>query len=224
MKKLIKYFIGTIIFLLAFTSFYLLSAYTLSRITVNENGTNSNEVTIYILTNGVHTDLVVPIKNPLVNWSKIISFNDTRQKDSLMQFVALGWGDKSFYLETPNWSDLKFRVAFNAAFGLSTTAIHATFYKNLRENESCKKITISQQQYALLCNYLLKSFKLDNQGKAINIPTTANYGNTDAFYEAKGTYNLFFTCNTWANKALKTSKLKCCVWTIFDTGIFLKYQ
>lgn len=141
-----------------------------------------------------------------------------------MQFVAFGWGDKSFYLETPNWSDLKFKVAFNAVFGLSTTAIHATFYNSLQENESCKEIRISQQEYNKLCKYILQSFQLNEKSETINIPTNANYGNTDAFYEAKGTYNLFFTCNTWANNALKVSGLSCCLWTIFDTGIFLKYE
>ena len=30
----------------------------------------------------------------------------------------------------------------------------------------------------------------------------------DAFYEAKGRYSLFFTCNTWTNNALKICKQK----------------
>ena len=224
MKRTIKYLFRIVIIIIALASLYFLSAYCFSRITINKNAQPVDEVAIYIKTNGVHTDIVVPIKNPTIDWRKIVSFADTREKDSLMQFVAFGWGDKSFYLETPNWSDLKFKVAFNAAFGLSTTAIHATFYKSLAENESCKKIEISQQQYEQLSKYILASFQLTEHGDAINIPTNANYGNSDAFYEAKGTYNLFYTCNTWANNALKVSGQKCCLWTIFDTGIFLKYQ
>ena len=224
MKKTIKFSFRFVLIITAIALVYFLTAFLLSRITVNKNVAQSIEVTIYIKTNGVHTDIVVPIKNPTIDWSKIVSYKDTRKKDSSMQFVAFGWGDKSFYLETPNWSDLKFKVAFNAAFGLSTTAIHTTFYKSLQENESCKKIKITQKQYNKLCQYIITSFQFDNHGETINIPTNANYGNDDAFYEAKGTYNLFFTCNTWANKALKVSGLKCCLWTIFDTGIFLKYQ
>jgi hypothetical protein len=57
----------------------------------------------------------------------------------LVNYLAFGWGDKGFYLNTPEWADLKVSTALNAAFGLSSSAIHSTFYKKLRENETCKK-------------------------------------------------------------------------------------
>jgi hypothetical protein len=72
--------------------------------------------------------------------------------------------------------------------------------------------------------YILDSFQQDANGHLINIQTNANYSHADAFYEAKGSYSLFHTCNTWANNGLKASGQKCCLWTIFDTGIFLKYK
>lgn len=54
----------------------------------------------------------------------------------------------------------------------------------------------------------------------MHINTNAVYGKTDAFYEAKGKYSLFKTCNTWTNNALKASEQRACVWTIFQSGIF----
>src|SRR6478752_4599298 len=114
--------------------FYLLSAFCLSRVTVNKDVKASNDVTIYIKTNGVHTDLVVPVKHAHMDWSSQVKFSNTALNDSTMNWLALGWGDKGFYLQTPTWGDLKFKTAFNAAFGLSTTAIHATFYKSLTES------------------------------------------------------------------------------------------
>ncbi len=224
LKKILKYTLRFIIAFAAFILLYLLTAFCLSRITVDKESSSTADVLIYIKTNGVHTDLVVPVRNKEIDWSKEIKFSNTALKDTLSDYLGMGWGDKGFYLETPTWSDLKFKTAFKAAFALSTTAIHATYYKNPAEDESCKKIMISQEQYARLVKYILKSFQQDENGHLISIPTNANYSSADAFYEAKGSYSLFQTCNTWANNALKSCGQKCCVWTIFDTGIFLKYK
>ena len=47
----------------------------------------------------------------------------------------------------------------------------------------------------------------------------SGFGATDAFYEARGCYHPFFTCNTWCNLALKRAGLPCCVWTPFASPI-----
>jgi len=64
------------------------------------------------------------------------------------------------------------------------------------ESETCKKIEISTEQYVRLSDYIHKSFKLNSTGDFIKIETTANRGETDAFYEANGRYSLFNTCNS----------------------------
>ncbi|QMW00962.1 TIGR02117 family protein [Spirosoma foliorum] len=205
-------------------STYLLSAYLFSRVSVNKKDSGTNDVSIYILTNGVHTDLVMPIKNNQIDWSDEIKFENTVSKDTLFQYVALGWGDKGFYLETPTWADLKFSTAFKAAFALGSTAIHATFYTTMIEGKDCVKIKLSKEQYIKLIHYIKSSFRLDANGHLINIKSHANYGINDTFYEATGSYSLFHTCNTWANNGLKSCEQLACLWTPFDTGIFYQYN
>ena len=224
MKKVFKIIGRTLVVFVGFVLLYLLAAYCLSRIALNKNVINYAEVAIYIKTNGVHTDIVVPVKNAQTDWSREIKYSNTLLADTSYHYLAMGWGDKGFYLETPEWSDLKASVAFKAAFGLGSTAIHATYYKVMHEDSTCKKIWIDKRQYDDLIKYISKSFKKDAEGQVIKIKTNANYGSTDAFYEANGSYSLFHTCNTWANNALKASGQPCCFWTPFDTGIFLKYK
>src|SRR5689334_6837669 len=221
MKRLFKSILYSILILVGIVSLYLAAAFCLSRITVDKEAATIDEVEIFILTNGVHTDIVVPIRNEQKDWSKEIKFSNTIAKDSTMNYVALGWGDKGFYLETPTWADLKFTTAFKAAFGLGNTAIHATFYHEMTESKTCKRIPISKSQYARLIDYISNTLQRDKHGHAIYINTKANYGNDDGFYEANGSYSMFRTCNSWANTALKVSGQKCCLWTPFDTGIFL---
>ena len=224
MKKIFK-FIGK--FLLGFIIFvllYLLASYIIPKFTIDKEVNSKEEIEIFILTNGVHTDIVVPRRNKEIDWTKEIKYSNTKLKDSTYQYLAMGWGDKGFYLETPTWAELKPSVAFKAAFGLNTTAIHATYYKTMPENESCKRIMISSKQYKRLVKYIKNTFKTDDNNRVINIDTTENYGDMDAFYEAQGSYSFIKTCNYWANNALKESGQKCCYWTPFDKGIFDKYK
>lgn len=219
--KIIGLSIGAFV---AFILIYLLSAFCLSRICVNADVKPSDEVAIYILSNGVHTDIVVPIKTQQIDWSRSIRFENTAANDTTAKLLALGWGDKGFYLETPTWADLKVSTACKAAFGLSNSAIHATFYKSLKENSQCKRIRISKIEYQQLIDYLKGSLKMDKDGIPILIRTTANYGKNDAFYEAEGSYSVFHTCNTWTNSSLKSCGQKASLWTPFDTGIFYHYN
>ena len=132
--------------------------------------------------------------------------------------------NKGFYLETPEWSDLKASVAFKAATGLSTTAIHATYYKKITEGDDCKKMLITQSQYADLIQFVDSKFDKNAAGQNILIPTDAVYSKDDAFYEAQGSYSFLYTCNTWTNNALKAAGQKAALWTPTDFGIFQHYK
>ena len=210
--------------IISFLLLYVVAALLISKISVNSDVAQKDKaIEIFILSNGVHTDIVVPIKNEFIDWSKEIRFHQTKSKDSLVNYLAFGWGDKGFYLNTPEWSDLKASTAFNAAFGLSSSAMHTTFYRNMQENESCKRIKISVEEYQKLVTYISESFEFDSS-KRIQWISNYSYGKRDAFYEAKGSYNLFYTCNTWANNGLKMANQKASLWTVTDTGIFCHYQ
>lgn len=183
---------------------------------------NNNAIEIFIKSNGVHTDIIVPYKNQSKDWSSLVNPSFTKSGVSTTNYVSFGWGDKGFYLNTPTWAELKLTTAINALFYMSSTAMHVTFYNRIEESIQCKKICIGKMEYIKLCNYIEDSFDRINNS-SILIPG-ASYGSHDLFYEAKGKYSLFNTCNTWANKALKSAGIKSCLWTPFDKGIFYQFQ
>lgn len=161
LKKSFKFLGWTLFGIFTFLALYISSVLILSKITVNSDIAKveeQNAVPIYILSNGVHTDIVVPVKNEIKDWRNEIQFSQTQSKDSLMNFIAFGWGDKGFYLDTPEWSDLKASTALKAAFGVSSSAMHTTFFKQLHEGEDCKRILVSKENYQKLVNYISNSF------------------------------------------------------------------
>jgi len=214
--KLVVYFLGSIVL-------YLFFAILLSVIPVNTTTKNCSDacVEIYILSNGVHTDIVVPLKTTIHDYSTQLNPKLVKEHKNY-NFASIGWGDKGFYLNTPTWAELKFSTAFNALFYLSDSAMHVSYYEKLTENELCKKISIPAESYKKIIETINQSFTADDNGNFIPI-AHAHYGSNDVFYEAESRYSLFKTCNTWTNNVLKAGNLKACLWTPFDKGIFYHY-
>ena len=224
-KIILIYFLKTLGIILGIIVLYAVLGYLLPFIEVSEKDDGEQkEIPIYIYTNGVHTDIVMPVKNELHDWSIKVPFNNTISKKTDYNYVGIGWGDKGFYLDTPTWADLKFSTAVKAAFWMSESAMHTSFYNTMTEASDCKKIMISKKQYQDLVKFIDAKFDRDANGSYVLIPTKAVYSDNDAFYDAQGSYSFLNTCNTWANDALKAAGQKAAWWTPTDYGIFLHYK
>lgn len=221
--KYIKSIFKVLAWFIAIVLFYLLVAFVLSRIPVSAEENTVDEMDIYILTNGIHTDIVVPTITDQRNWFESVTHLNPKFNKVDFKYLAIGWGDKGFYLNTPTWAELKASTALKAVVGLSGTAVHATYYRDMTESETCKRISISKDQYARLINFIDESFENSTNGNVMQIDTDVAHNDRDGFYEATGRYSVLYTCNTWANQALKAGGQRACLWTAFQEGIFLKY-
>ena len=101
--------------------------------------------------------------------------------------------------------------------------MHTHFYNKLKEDEDCVKVTIKKSDYKNMVEYIKKSFVYDKDGK-IEFISTDMVNKDDAFYEATGSYSIFFTCNTWASGALKSANQVAPWWTATQQGIFRYYK
>ncbi len=214
-------FLGLLLFLAAYFS----GDFILSRIPASRSsmGYAKNGVTVYILSNGVHTDVVLPVRQDSMDWADVFPYGNTKGRDTVQYWVSIGWGDKGFYLNTPEWKDLKLKTALVAGLGIGETALHVTYYKQMLESQRCRKTMITRAQYSRLVSFILGSLETDKHGKPMLIETDAQYNDDDAFYEANGAYSLLFSCNTWTNNALKYANMPAGVWTVFDRGILRHY-
>ena len=130
-KKAVRIILKIFLWFLLLIAIYLVSAYVLSKIQVNSVDLDKQQdVTIYIKSNGVHTDIVLPAKNDIKDWTTEIQYSHTISKDSTLNYIAFGWGNKDFYLDTPEWTDLKMTTALKAAFHMGNTAMHTQFYSS----------------------------------------------------------------------------------------------
>ncbi|MFD1469468.1 TIGR02117 family protein [Hymenobacter caeli] len=225
LRKILKIAGLAVVVLVAVVAVYLGAAFGLGRIPVAKaDPAAPADVRVFIRSNGVHSDLVLPVHSTQIDWSRELPYDHTQSNDSTFDYVGIGWGDKGFYMDTPTWAQLKASTALKAGFWLSTTAMHATFYRaaGLAPGPACIVLHLSRAEYARLIAYVQASFRRDAAGQVEWIPGHS-YGADDAFYEANSTYSILYTCNTWTNDALKAAGQKASLWTPLEAGIFYQY-
>ena len=201
---------------------YCLFAFLFTIIPVNTSFIPPEDgVEIFVRSNSVHTDIILPVNTKDINWNEIIDTNDYIPSLYPFTYISFGWGDKGFFIETPEWKDLKFRVAFKAGFLPSATAMHVAYLDEKPAiDDLTKRLTITEQQYHKLIEYIKQSFQTDNNDEVMLINCISFYDTNDNFYEAHGSFNIFNTCNVWTNKALKEAGIRTAFWAPFDKCVF----
>ncbi len=174
------------------------------------------EVTVYVRSNGVHTDVCLPSETDDCCWTDFVPMADFPNAASF-DYFTVGWGDKGFFLDTPEWSDLTASTAFNAAFLPSSTAMHVSYGAEPLVDDRCRKVSISRKDYRRMVHYVKNSFQ--EQATGVTLIEGRGYGVSDNFYEAKGAYHLFNTCNTWTNEVLKAGGIKTSWFATMPDGI-----
>ncbi len=174
-------------------------------------------IDIYVKSNGMHTDIVMPRVNNCYNWSDFIDQASFHDIDTTYHYVSIGWGDKGFYLNTPTFADLKCKTLLSALFGLGSSAMHVTYYKHMEKGDLIKKISISESDYLNLISQIIQSFNLKDQKPQL-IPHPS-YGKHDNYFEANGTYGIFKTCNVWTGNTLKEANISMGLWTPLEFGV-----
>jgi uncharacterized protein (TIGR02117 family) len=127
--------------------------------------------------------------------------------------VAIGWGDREFYLHTPHWQDLTAARALHALSGSGSTLLHVSYLRraDLQAGE-LRALPLSAAQYASLVKHVDAALVRSGAGRGTPVPGQ-HYGAQDAFYEARGSYSLFTTCNEWVGRGLRQAGVKISRWT-----------
>ena len=203
---------------------YFAAAWALSSVVQRENE-SGNGITLYLRSNGVHADIVMPLDNGVYDWRAAADPAATAngRNGAAYRYIALGWGERDFYLNTPRWRDLTAATAARALSGANETLIHADYLASPpAEGEYAVRFTVSREQYRRLAENLARHFKRRG-GKTLPL-ADAHYTADDAFYEAEGRYHLFNTCNSWLNRRLTESGLRGVVWTPFAAPLLDAYR
>jgi uncharacterized protein (TIGR02117 family) len=213
MKKIIhKLGIATLSFAIC-----LIIGYLTPRKWGNYSQTNC-VIPIYISNQGIHTDIIVPVKNEFFNWNQYLRLTEIgRDANSEYKYLSFGWGDRAFMLETPTSTTINPVTAFNALFLPTPSTVQVQGYRVLPPNKETKCVKISGRNYLNIVNFIKKSFQLDAGGNKLKI--SYGYHNSDSFYEANGSYSILRSCNDWTAEALRKADVNTPLWSTLSSAI-----
>jgi uncharacterized protein (TIGR02117 family) len=178
-------------------------------------------VLIWVRSNGVHADLVLPARAEGIDWYEALPPEHVVDPRLAAGWIGIGWGQREFYLETPTWGDLTLRTAVGALAG-GSALMHVTHLSRPRADRWYRPVRITPHGYRRLAEGVLAAFDRDAQGRPVPLPGTG-YGAYDTFYEARGTYHAFRTSNVWTGDMLAAAGVRIGVWTPFEQSILWRF-
>ena len=203
---------------------YLSAALILGLLPVNTSFRQArNGITIFVRTNGVHTDLALPVHTATIDWSREFPAAHFAGPVSELSTIGFGWGDRDFYVQTRTWGDVRIIGAASAFLGLKATTLHVQYMEPRTFSGEHIGVVITAAQYERLAAYVTATLRRDDNGSAIPI-AGANYAALDAFYEAKGSYSAYSTCNDWVRRGLSEAGIRTPSWAPFDVALFYQLR
>ncbi|MEN3951057.1 TIGR02117 family protein [Iodidimonas sp. SYSU 1G8] len=165
-------------------------------------------IDIFVLSNGVHVDLVLPVANHVIDWRAA-----GLAAGPNAVFLDFGWGEADFYLRTPTWADFDPIVGAGALLWQTDVLVHVA-ERTTAPRSGAVRLRLSDTQYRKLADYVRASFA----PHIIQVPG-ASYGYGDDFYVGRGTYTAFLTCNEWLNRGLRHAGVRAALWSPLPQGV-----
>lgn len=174
-------------------------------------------VRIYVESNGVHTGLVLPVIAAGVDWRGLLRPEDLADpRYAALSHVAIGWGERTFYLETATWADVRPMTVLSAAVGSDRTVMHVDHIRNPGTSDDSRAVVLRPEEYRRLAAFVRASFAAAPGARAWH---RTGYTVNDAFYAATGRYDAVRTCNSWTGAALRHAGVRVGAWTPFPVTV-----
>ena len=162
-------------------------------------------VTIWVESNGIHTGLVMPKVAAGVDWRGLAPAGDLADpRYGRWSDVAIGWGERGFYLGTPTWREFRPATALRAVIGSDDTLMHVEHVPGPAVD--ARRIVLTPDQYRRLAAAVAASFRPGGR-------RYPGYGPNDVFYDATGRYDAVRTCNSWTGGVLRQAGVRVGWWT-----------
>ncbi|HLV07168.1 MAG TPA: TIGR02117 family protein [Croceibacterium sp.] len=213
-RRLIRGALATAGVFVAVIALFFLSAWIGSAIPRNADWHEPDHgVEIMVGTNGVHTELVLPLVSPEKDWRRHFPASDLPVPRPDATHVAVSWGEREVFLNTPTWWDLSPRTVLRIVGVGGDGLLHVAHYVRPAPSEHNRPLTLSRAEYRRLVAAIERSLP---QGERILYD---GYGPHDVFYEAPGRYTASNTCNQWTSDVLAEAGVRTGWWTPLAGGV-----
>ncbi|GAA4010428.1 TIGR02117 family protein [Sphingomonas swuensis] len=196
---------------------YLAAALAGSLTPVNAAWKEPDEgTTIYLRSNGVHLDIIMPARAQGLDWRPLIRAGDFADAPDDPRWFGFGAGERQVYLETPTWSEIRPVTIWSALAG-GTRVLHVD--RTREPGADLYALRLRPAEYRRLWAAVRAEF--DGVPRRIEHP---GYGPDDAFYHGRGKASAVSTCNNWVADKLRLAGVRTSLWSPFAQGITWRYR
>lgn len=166
---------------------------------------------ILVLSNPIHTDIALPLDAEVRAAFADLAADGIAFDAPDAAYLVVGWGGRSFYLETPRWADLKPLPVFRS-LTVDRAVMHVDLAAEISlDHPQVHTLQVSEEGYRRMLAEIRASF-VRRDGLPVVIDG-AGYGAGDRFYEAEGLFNALVGCNTWTAAMLRQAGIRTGFWT-----------
>ena len=145
---------------------YLAAALVGAIVSVNRDWIEPDDgITVYLASNGVHADLVLPVDAGGLDWAPLFPAKDFANAPDTARWIAFGAGEKRVYLETPTWGDITPGTIWAATSG-GERVMHVEWVTD--PAYATKAIRLTSEQYRRLWAAIRAGFVLDDDGRIVH--------------------------------------------------------
>lgn len=177
----------------------------------------SNGIPIMLATNGVHTELVLPIDHNGKDWRIVFPGAGDPIKGKSPTHIAIGFGERDVFLNTPTFYDMKLSTALNVATSGGAGMIRIIPLRNPKTSANRRAFTVSDDQYAKLAAALEADLAPVSTGEP-RMFETSSY-DRGRYYLSLQRYTLINTCNQWTSDRLAMAGVRTGWFTPFSGGV-----
>lgn len=172
---------------------------------------------ILVVSNTIHTDIAVPVDPETLAALDFLAGTGPPIDHPDAQWLLIGWGGRSFYLETPSLADIKPGPAFRA-LTIDSSVMHVDVLAGISLTDpAVTELALSEADYANLLATISASFARKD-GRVEPIDGFA-FGATDKFYEAEGSFNALLGCNVWTSRMLRSAGIRTGIWNPLPSSL-----
>ena len=170
-------------------------------------------IEILVGSTGVHTELVMPTVTAEKDWRPDFPAADLPLARPDATHVAVSWGEREVFLNTPTWWDLSPMTVLRIVGVGGEGLLHVSHYVRPAPSDDFRPLRLTPDEYRRLVAAVERSLPQDER---VSYP---GYGPQDVFYEAPGEYTATNTCNQWTSDMLAAAGVRTGWWTPFAGGV-----
>ncbi len=170
---------------------------------------------VYLINGPIHYDFALPLNDDVR--TALSALNYAALDDADAQTLIIGWGAHTFYTTIGSYSDVSGSAVWRGIFG-DASVMRVDVTGHVPENHSLPRILLTDLEYQRFLQALADSF-------ADTTPSPqSGHTATDAFFPAKGTFNILQTCNVWVGQILRRSGVPFGIWTPLPLSVTLSHR